>query len=107
MELRHLRYFIAVADQGGFGRAAQSLRVAQPALSRQIHALETEVGTKLFERLPRGVKLTPAGEVFLEEARSIVTSASRAMDRALHAASGESAVLRLAHGELYVYASEV
>jgi DNA-binding transcriptional LysR family regulator len=107
MELRHLRYFIAVAEQGAFGRAAQSLRVAQPSLSRQIHALESEVGTELFERLPRGVRLTPAGEAFLLDARAIVNDASRAMDRARLAAAHASSVLRLAHGELYVYATEV
>jgi LysR family hca operon transcriptional activator len=107
MELRHLRYFIEVAEQGAFGRAAQSLRVAQPSLSRQIHALESEIGTPLFERLPRGVRLTPAGEVFLVEARAIVGSASRAVDRARLAAAHESSVLRLAHGELYVYAAEI
>ena len=61
MELRHLRYFVAIGEEQHYGRAARRLRVAQPALSRQIQDLEEEVGFKLFERLPRGVKLSVAG----------------------------------------------
>ena len=72
MELRHLRYFVAVGEEQHYGRGAQRLRVAQPALSRQIQDLEAEVGFKLFDRLSRGVKLTTAGKLFLEEARRIL-----------------------------------
>ena len=63
MQLRHLRYFVAVGEEQHYGRAAQRLRVAQPALSGQIQDLEQEVGFKLFERLPRGVRLGAAGKL--------------------------------------------
>jgi DNA-binding transcriptional LysR family regulator len=64
VELRHLRYFVAVGEEEHFGRAAQRLRVAQPALSRQIQDLEREIGFKLFDRLSRGVKISSAGRLF-------------------------------------------
>src|SRR6478752_5631558 len=66
MELRHLRYFVAVGEEQHYGRASRRLRVAQPALSRQIQDLEEEVGFKLFDRLPRGVKLSAAGVLFAQ-----------------------------------------
>jgi DNA-binding transcriptional LysR family regulator len=72
MELRHLRYFLAVGEEQHYGRAARRLCVAQPALSRQIQDLENEIGFVLFERLPRGVKLTDAGKLFLNDARRIL-----------------------------------
>ena len=72
MELRHLRYFVAVGEEQHYGRASRRLRVAQPALSRQIQDLEEELGFTLFERLPRGVKLSAAGILFLEDARRIL-----------------------------------
>jgi DNA-binding transcriptional LysR family regulator len=78
MELRHLRYFIAVAEERSFTRAAERLWVAQPGLSRQIRDLERELGAQLFERRPRGVELTAVGELFLERART----ASAAVDAA-------------------------
>src|SRR6266478_5266815 len=78
MELRHLRYFVAIGEEQHYGRAARRLRVAQPALSRQIQDLEEEVGVKLFERLPRGVKLSVAGKLFLEDARRILQEISEA-----------------------------
>ena len=80
MELRHLRYFVAVGEEQHYGRAARRLRVAQPALSRQIQDLEEELGFKLFDRLPRGVKLSAAGKLFLEDARRILQEVNEAAD---------------------------
>src|SRR5438552_11148475 len=77
MELRHLRYFVAIGEEQHYGRAARRLRVAQPALSRQIQDLEEELGFQLFERLPRGVKLSAAGRLFLEDARRISSGSER------------------------------
>ena len=73
MELRHLRYFIAIGEEQHYGRASRRLRVAQPALSRQIQDLEEELGFTLFDRLPRGVRLSLAGQLFLEDARRILS----------------------------------
>src|SRR2546426_967437 len=101
MELRHLRYFVAVAEEGSFLRAASHLRVAQPALSKQMRDLEREVGVKLFERLPRGARVTPAGEHFLRNARNALESAARAVATARR--TGSATELKLAHSELYVY----
>jgi DNA-binding transcriptional LysR family regulator len=72
MELRHLRYFVAVGEEQHYGRAARRLHVAQPSLSRQIQDLEDEIGFKLFDRFPRGVKINAAGKSFLEDARRIL-----------------------------------
>jgi len=82
MELRHLRYFVAIGEEQHYGRAARRLRVAQPALSRQIQDLEKELGFKLFERLARGVKLNAAGKLFLEDARRVLQELSEAAVRA-------------------------
>src|SRR5258705_2319945 len=82
MELRHLRYFVAVGEEQHYNRAAQRLRVAQPALSRQIQDLEEEIGYKLFDRLPRGVKLSVAGQCVMEDARRILEQVSQATARA-------------------------
>jgi DNA-binding transcriptional LysR family regulator len=99
MELRHLRYFVAVGEEQHYGRAASRLRVAQPALSRQIQDLEAEVGFKLFERLPRGVKLSVAGKQFLQDARCILKEVSEAAGRAGRVARGLSGTLRVGFAE--------
>src|SRR5262249_20205000 len=99
MELRHLRYFAAVGEEQHYGRAAQRLRVAQPALSRQIQDLEDEVGFKLFERLPRGVRLSAAGKLFLEDARRILQQVNEAAARAARVARGQSGTLRVGFTE--------
>src|SRR3989442_3833249 len=99
MELRHLRYFVQVAEEQHYGRAAERLRVAQPALSRQIQDLEREVGFKLFDRMPRGVKLSAAGTLFLAEARRILKDVDEAMLRAQRVARGQSGTLRVGFTE--------
>ena len=99
MELRHLRYFVAVGEEQHYGRASRRLRVAQPALSRQIQDLEEEVGFKLFDRLPRGVKLSAAGKLFLEDTRRILQAVSEATTRAAHVARGQSGMLRVGFPE--------
>ena len=103
MELRHLRYFVAVAEESSFSGAAARLHVAQPALSKQIRDLEIELGTVLFERGPRGVHLTASGRAFLVEARRTLEGASRAVASARGAAVGRDSPLRFAHGELAGY----
>jgi DNA-binding transcriptional LysR family regulator len=78
MELRHLRYFVAIAEEGSFTRAAERLWIAQPGLSTQIRRLEGELGIQLFHRHTRGVDLTAAGELFLERARTALAAAEDA-----------------------------
>lgn len=95
MELRHLRYFVGVAEQGSVSRAAEKLFIAQPALSAQIRQLEDEVGARLFVRLARGVRLTQAGESFLDDARAILARAQQATVRAREQQAGQRATLRL------------
>jgi DNA-binding transcriptional LysR family regulator len=99
MELRHLRYFVAIGEDQHYGRAARRLRVAQPALSRQIQALEAELGFELFERLPRGVKLSAAGKSFLDDARRILQEVNDAVARAARVARGLSGTLRVGFPE--------
>jgi DNA-binding transcriptional LysR family regulator len=89
MELRHLRYFIAVAEELNFTRAAERLHIAQPPLSQQIQALETELGVQLFERKKRPLQLTPAGEVLLTEARLVFATVERAIIFTKRASRGE------------------
>jgi DNA-binding transcriptional LysR family regulator len=95
MELRHLRYFVAVGEEQHYNRAAQRLRVAQPALSRQIQDLEEEIGFKLFDRLPRGVKISAAGKCFMEDARRILHDVNEAAGRAKRVACGQTGTLRV------------
>ena len=99
MELRHLRYFVAVGEEQHYGRAAQRLRVAQPALSRQIQDLESEIGFQLFDRLPRGVRLSAAGRTFLADARLILQQVSDAAIRAGRVARGLAGTLRVGFTE--------
>lgn len=99
MELRHLRYFVAVGEDEHYGRAAQRLRVAQPALSSQIQDLEREIGAQLFDRLPRGVRLSAAGKVFLDDCRRILQDVNEAAVRAERAARGIIGTLRLGFTE--------
>ena len=95
MELRHLRYFVAIADAGHVTRAAAALGIGQPPLSQQIQALERELGLALFERLPRGVRLTEAGRAFAEDARRILREVEQAGERARRVARGEVGRIRV------------
>ncbi|SFZ77714.1 LysR family transcriptional regulator [Chitinimonas taiwanensis] len=95
MELRHLRYFVAVAEELHFTRAAQRLHIGQPPLSQQIRALEEEIGAQLFERHQRRVQLTEAGQLFLVRARRILADAAAAAEQARRVAQGEVGELRL------------
>ncbi|MBL9169149.1 MAG: LysR family transcriptional regulator [Verrucomicrobiales bacterium] len=97
MELRHLRYFIAVAEAKNFTKASQRLRVAQPALGRQVNDLEEALGVKLLERSPRGASLTVAGEAFLAEARAVLLRLEEA-ERVVRAfATGERGEVHLGY----------
>jgi LysR family transcriptional regulator, benzoate and cis,cis-muconate-responsive activator of ben and cat genes len=95
IELRHMRYFIAVAEERHFGEAAERLRIAQSGLSRQIQQLERLVGAQLLVRDPRGVEITPAGHVFLEYARRAVEIVDRAVASAYLASHGKTGLFRV------------
>src|SRR5437870_4136858 len=95
MELRHLRYFLAVGEALNFTKAAAQLRVAQPALSRQVQDLEEEMGVDLLRRSPRGVTLTAEGKLFLEEVRELLKRADESVEKVRALARGE-------YGELHV-----
>ncbi len=95
MELRHLRYFVAVAEELSFRKASQRLRVSRPALSKQIKDLENEIAVKLLVRDTVSVSLTKAGEIFLEDAQKLLTHADQAIERASEAQSGHRGKLRI------------
>jgi DNA-binding transcriptional LysR family regulator len=95
MELRHLRYFVVVGEVLNFTKAAARLRVAQPALSRQIQDLEDEIGVDLLRRSPRGVMLTAEGKLFFEEVRKLLRQADESVERVRALARGE-------YGELHI-----
>lgn len=96
MDLRHLRYFVAVAEEQNFSRAAERLHMAQPPLSRQVKQLEDELGVRLFDRTGRGVVMTEAGQLFLEEARRLLVQADQVVRMVERLGNGE--VGRLALG---------
>jgi DNA-binding transcriptional LysR family regulator len=96
VELRHLRYFVAVAEHANVSRAAAQLHIAQQSLSQQISALERRLGVRLFERDTRGTRLTPAGKAFLPEARDVLARTEAAIAVAHRAANGEAGHLELA-----------
>src|SRR3954469_1248454 len=95
MNLRHLRAFAAIADAGGFARAAARLHLSQPALSRQIHALEAELGVPLFDRIRRRARLTSEGEELLLRSRRLLAEAEALGERARSLKSGEAGILRV------------
>ena len=95
MELRHLRYFVAVADAGNVSRAAQRLHITQPALTRQIQDLEREFASRLFDRIGRRIILTRDGEEILERTRRLLADAEALGERARALAGGEAGVLRI------------
>lgn len=103
MELRHLRYFVAVAEELHFGRAAKRLRIAQPPLSLQIRQLEEEIGVQLFHRTKRRVLLTDAGRAFLQEARKTLAQVQRAVQVAQQTGRGEVGALSIGFINAAIY----
>src|SRR5215470_13554404 len=95
MNLRHLRAFVSIADAGGFARAANRMNLSQPALSRQIHALETELGVPLFDRIGRRVQLTSEGEDLLRRSRHLLAEADSLGERARSLKAGQTGILRV------------
>src|SRR5688500_17560573 len=95
MELRHLRYFIAIAEAESFRRAADTLHVSQSPLSRQMQQLADEMGIELFEPAGRGVKLTLGGRVFLEKAKAILSNVDAAVEEAQAVARGRIGTVRI------------
>jgi DNA-binding transcriptional LysR family regulator len=93
MDIRHLRYFLAVAEEGHITRAAERLGIQQPPLSQQIKAMETELDVQLFRRLPRGVELTEAGKALLPEARALLSGIEEAVARTRRTARGEEGAI--------------
>ncbi len=103
MELRQLRYFVAVAEELHFGRAAERVHVVQPALSQQIKKLERELGVVLLARTRRRVSMTEPGRAFLKEARRVLSHAAAAVEAARRAAAGETGRLRLGYVDWAIY----
>lgn len=99
MELRHLRYFVALAEERHFGRAAERLHIVQPALSMQIRDLETELGTALLIRTSRRVEVTEAGAIFYEEALRVLAQAERAVTVGQRIGRGEIGLIRVGYSE--------
>ncbi len=97
MEIRQLKYFMAVAEEGNFGLAAHKCSVSQPPITRQIRKLEEEVGAQLLKRTPKGSELTEAGRVFFSECAAIVSALERAKERASAAHKGELGALRIGY----------
>lgn len=95
MELRQLRYFVAIAEEGGFSRAAQRLHISQPPLSMQLRALEDELGVQLLRRSNRGVTLTAAGEAFYTEVRGLLAKLDLATQRARELEHGDAGTLSI------------
>jgi len=95
MELRHLRYVVAVAEEGHITRAAETLGIQQPPLSRQIKAIEREIGVQIFRRKPRGLELTDAGRTFVNGARSVFASLDSTIDVTRRTARGEQGRISL------------
>jgi DNA-binding transcriptional LysR family regulator len=106
MDLKDLRYAIAVADEGSFTRAAARLNLAQQALSKQIGDLERELEVRLFDRMPRGTRLTPAGAAFVEVARVTLAQSQRAMAYARATNRRESQILRVGLASSSVFAGD-
>ncbi|MBD2436752.1 LysR family transcriptional regulator [Nostoc sp. FACHB-110] len=104
MELRHLRYFIAVAEELHFSKAAERLHIAQPPLSQQIQQLEAELDVELFQRkTKRQVQLTEAGQVFLQEAYQLLAQLERAIELTQRTGRGERGQLRIGFTSLVTY----
>lgn len=107
MELRQLKYFVKIAELEHFGQAAQELHVVQPALSRQMQQLEEELDVELFERLPRGVRLTGAGRVLLERASQILSDVDRAVAATKRAGQGKTGFVRVGFSDGATFSGHV
>jgi DNA-binding transcriptional LysR family regulator len=107
VDLRHLRYFVAVAEERHFGRAARRLGIAQPPLSRQIQALESELDLVLLRRTPRGAELTAAGRALLEQSRHVFDTVDRAVHEARRAERGETGRIVVAYPASLAYSGIV
>ena len=103
MEFRHLRYFLALAEELHFGRAAQRLSISQPPLSLNIQQLEASVGARLFTRNSRGVQLTAAGQAFVPAARALLAQAGAAMREAREVAQGQAGELQIGFAGTLLY----